>query len=92
MSTFQAQATPDASDVADPTPAADSTPAADTSPAPKRVRRVVMQGLKAAGLTAGGVAAGAVLESRAHLSRKLPIARRPNRRQTIRTAIAKRLP
>jgi hypothetical protein len=92
MSTPQAQATPDTRDAAAPTAAADTTRAPDASAALERVRRVVMRGLKAAGLTAGGVAAGAALESRAHLWRKLPIARRPSRRQTIRAAIAKRLP
>ena len=80
MSVAPAQAPPEA------------LPTAEASSPPDRVRHVVTQGLKAAGLTAGGVAAGAVLESRTHLSRKLPISRRPNRKQAIRKAIAKRLP
>jgi hypothetical protein len=75
-----------------PAPATpDASPAMEASPPSDRLRHVVTQGLKAAGLTAGGVAAGAVLESRTQLSRKLPISRRPNRREAIRTAIAKRL-
>jgi hypothetical protein len=80
MSTTPAPMTPDA------------PLAADASPAPDRVRHVVTEGLKAVGFTAGGVAAGAVLESRAQLSRKLPISRRRSRRRAIRKAIARRLP
>jgi len=80
MSTSPAPATPDA------------PIAADASSPPDRVRHVVTQGLKVAGFTAGGVAAGAVLESRAQLSRKLPIPRRRNRRRAISRAIARRLP
>jgi hypothetical protein len=87
MSTSPAPATPDAPDAAEAT----SAPASAAS-APERVRHVVTQGLKAAALTAGGIAAGAVLESRAQLSRKLPIPRRLNRRQAIRKTIARRLP
>jgi hypothetical protein len=80
MSTTPAPTTPDA------------PLAADDSSGRDRVRHVVTQGLKAAGFTAGGVAAGAVLESRAQLSRKLPISRPRSRRQAIRKAIARRLP
>jgi hypothetical protein len=76
-----------------PAPATSAAlPAEEASSRPDRLRHVVTQGLKAAGLTVGGVAAGAVLESRTQLSRKLPISRRPNRRQVIRKAIAKRFP
>jgi hypothetical protein len=79
---------PTASDAATLDP---PTPEDDAS-RPGRVRHVVTRGLKAAGLTAGGVAAGAVLESRTHVSRKLPMSRRPSRGEVIRKAIAKRLP
>jgi hypothetical protein len=75
-----------------PAAAPDATTSAEGSSAPERVRHVVTQGLKAAGLTAGGVAAGAVLESRTHVSRKLPIPRRTSRAEAIRKAIANRLP
>ena len=76
-----------------PVPATpDAATTAQAPSAPERVRHVVTQILKAAGLTAGGVAAGAVLESRTHLSRKVRILRRPNRRQAVRKAIARRLP
>jgi hypothetical protein len=70
----------------------DAPTAAEASSRSERVRHVVTQSLMAAGLAAAGVAAGAVLESRTQLSRKLPISRRPNRRQAIGEAIAKRLP
>jgi hypothetical protein len=74
-----------------PAPATtDAQPAAEAS-SQDRLRDLVTQGLKAAGFTAGGVAAGAVLEARTQLSRRLPISR-PTRRQTMRKAIAKRLP
>jgi hypothetical protein len=75
-----------------PAPATtDAQPAAEAS-SQARLRHLVTQGLNAAGFTAGGVAAGAVLEARTQLSRRLPISRPATRRQTMRRAIAKRLP
>jgi hypothetical protein len=58
----------------------------------KLARRAVTQGTAAAALTAAGLAGGVVLESQTKLSRKLPVLRRPSRAQSVRGAIAKRLP
>lgn len=73
-------------------PRSNDSPGAPDGSARNGRRQTVTQAAAAVGLTGAGLAAGVVLESQTKLSRKLPLSRRPKRTQTMRDAIAKRLP